>query len=92
MGYPTEGGRKRKSDNDGEQAGDLGSNATSVIVAGTWLSPEKRARTALKVCTMNHERGSRPLLITATDLERTLGANALMLVGDGEGFRVLNMP
>jgi hypothetical protein len=54
MGYPTEGGRKRKSDNDGEQAGDLGSNATSVIVAGTWLSPEKRARTALEVCTMNH--------------------------------------
>jgi hypothetical protein len=25
-------------------------------------------------------------------LARTLGANALMLVGDGEGFRVLHRP
>jgi hypothetical protein len=92
MEHPAERGRKKKAGDNGEQPEMLGSNATSAIAAGTWMTPKKRARTALKVCTMNHERGSRPLLITATDLERTLGANALMLVGDGEGFRVLNMP
>jgi hypothetical protein len=31
------------------------------------------------------------MLITAADLASTMGANALMLVGDGEGFRVLNV-
>jgi hypothetical protein len=32
------------------------------------------------------------MLITAEDLMRTVGANALMLVGDDEGFRVLERP
>jgi hypothetical protein len=41
---------------------------------------------------MNCERGAGPMLITVTDLARTLGANALMLVGDGEGFGVLERP
>jgi hypothetical protein len=92
MENPAERGRKRKADDNGEQSVMLGSNATSAIMVGTWMTPEKRAKTALKVCTTNHERGSGPLLITATDLARTLGANDLMLVGDCEGFRVLNRP
>jgi hypothetical protein len=40
---------------------------------------------------MNQEQGyGGPLKITAADLARTLGANALRLVGDGEGFKVLH--
>jgi hypothetical protein len=56
------------------------------------VTPHKRARTTLEVCTMNHERCSGPLLITAADLARTLGGNGLILVGDGEGFTVLHRP
>jgi hypothetical protein len=61
-------------------------------VVGAWLTPEKKARTTLEVCDMNCERGMGPMLITTVDLARTLGANALMLVGDGKGFRVLERP
>jgi hypothetical protein len=61
-------------------------------VTGPGLTPEKRAKTTLEVCPMNHERGSGPLLITAADLARTLRANPLMLVGDGKGFMVLYRP
>jgi hypothetical protein len=32
------------------------------------------------------------MMITAEDLARTLGVYALMLVGDIEGFRVLERP
>jgi hypothetical protein len=32
------------------------------------------------------------MLITAADLARTLGENAFMLVGDGEGFMILHRP
>jgi hypothetical protein len=57
------------------------------------LTPEKWAITTLEVCDTNHERGSDgPMLITAADLARTLGANAFMLVGDGEGFMILHRP
>jgi hypothetical protein len=32
------------------------------------------------------------MLVTTEDLARTLEANALMLVGDGAGFKVLERP
>jgi hypothetical protein len=58
-------------------------------VAGPCLTPVKKPRTSLEVCNLNGVRGSGLMLITAEDLARTLGANALMLVGEGEGVRVL---
>jgi hypothetical protein len=52
----------------------------------------KEPRTSLEVCNLNGVRGLGPMLITAEDLARTLGVNALMLVGHGEGFRDLERP
>jgi hypothetical protein len=62
------------------------------VVAGAWLTREKKPRTTLEVCNLNGVRDLEPMMITAKDLARTLGANAFMLVGDGEGFRVLERP
>jgi hypothetical protein len=92
MENPAKRGRKRKNDDNAEPAGAAGSNASSAVVAGAWLTPEKKSRTSLEVCNLNGVRGLGPMLITAEDLARILGANALMLVGDGEGFRVLERP
>jgi hypothetical protein len=85
-------GRKRRIDDAAKQVGSLSSAATAAIVAGAWLTPQKRARTALEVCTMNNTRGFGPMLITAEELRRTMEANDLILVGDGAGFQVLNRP
>jgi hypothetical protein len=53
-------------------------------------TPERKARTELEVCVLNQNRGAdEPLKITTADLARTLKANALMMVGDGDGFWVL---
>jgi hypothetical protein len=41
---------------------------------------------------MNMVREFGTMLITAEDLARTLEANALMLVGDGACFKVLERP
>jgi hypothetical protein len=85
-----EGRRKRRADDIAEQGGELSSAATAAIVAGTWLTPQKKARSTLEVCNVNSTRGLGPMLITAEDLSRTLQANDLILVGDGAGFQVLN--
>jgi hypothetical protein len=87
-----EGRRKRKAECDAEQVGGASSSATVAIVAGAWLIPQKKARSSLEVCDMNMVRGFGPMLITSEDLARTLEANALMLVGDGAGFKVLERP
>jgi hypothetical protein len=34
----------------------LGSNATYAIMGGTWLTPEKKARTTLEICDVNREQ------------------------------------
>jgi hypothetical protein len=86
MESPAEGRRKRKTEHDVEQAGGVSSVAAVVVVAGVWLTPQKKARSSLEVCDMNRVRGFGPMLITAEDLVRTLETNALMLVGDGAGF------
>jgi hypothetical protein len=57
-------------------------------VAGSWLTPEKKARTEQEVILHNQLEGS-DLKITAGDLARTLVANGLMLIGDGESFKVI---
>jgi hypothetical protein len=92
MENPAQRGRKRKIDNNVEKDVAVCSNATSVVVVGAYLTPEKKARTMLEVCNFNGARGLGPMLITAEDLARTLGANVLMLVGDSDGFRVLERP
>jgi hypothetical protein len=74
-----ERGRKRRADDAAEQGGELSSAATAAIVAGTWLTPQKKARSSLEVCDMNSTRGFGPMLITAEDLSRSLQANDLIL-------------
>ncbi|KAK1646516.1 hypothetical protein QYE76_064321 [Lolium multiflorum] len=92
MANPPEGGRKRKIEDNIEQGGGCSSEAAAAVVAGAWLTPQKKARTTLEICDMNTTRGFGPMLITAEDLRRTLEANDLILVGDGAGFQVLNRP
>lgn len=68
----------------------IGSCATVAVVAGAWVTPEKRAKTQMELVIQNHVRSSGDdWEITAADLARTLDANALMLIGDGERFRVV---
>jgi hypothetical protein len=57
-------------------------------VAGSWLTPEKKARTEQEVIIHNQMEGAE-LKITAGDLARTLVANDLLLIGDGESFKVI---
>jgi hypothetical protein len=85
----TEGRGKRRADVYVEQVGGSGQDA-SAIVAGSWVIPQKKARTTLEVCDMNSSRGFGPMLMTAEDLARTLEANDLVLVGDGACFQVLD--
>jgi hypothetical protein len=92
MENSTKGRRKRKIDANAGQVGAVGSSAASAIVAGAWLTPQKKVRTTLEVCDMNNISGFGPMMITAEDLARTLDTNALMLVGDGAGFTVLERP
>jgi hypothetical protein len=44
MGGATSSGRKRKATLDGDVAGDIGSGAATIFVAGAWVIPEKRMR------------------------------------------------
>jgi hypothetical protein len=87
-----EGGRKRKAGCNVGQVGGASSSAAGAIVAGAWLTLQKKARSTQEVCETNSMRGFGPMLITAEDLARMLEANALMLVGDGAGFKVLERP
>jgi hypothetical protein len=57
-------------------------------VAGSWLTPEKKARIEQEITLHNQMEGVE-LKITAGDLARTLVANGLMLFGDGESFKVI---
>jgi hypothetical protein len=57
-------------------------------VAGSWLTPEKKARTEQAITLHNQMEGAE-LKITAGDLARTLMANGLVLIGDGERFKVI---
>jgi hypothetical protein len=84
-----ERGGKRRADRPDEQVGRSGQIATNDIVAGSWVIPQKKARTTLEVCDRNNARGLGPMLMTAEDLARTLDANDLVLVGDGAYFQVM---
>jgi hypothetical protein len=52
------------------------------------LTPEKRLRTEQENNLHNQMEGAE-LKITVGDLARTMMANGLMLIGDGERFKVI---
>ncbi|KAK1609994.1 hypothetical protein QYE76_033671 [Lolium multiflorum] len=85
----TERRGKRRADMYDEQVGRDSQITTDDIVAGSWVIPQKKARTTLEVCDRNNSRGFGPMLMTAEDLARTLEANDLVLVGDGACFQVM---
>jgi hypothetical protein len=59
-------------------------------VAGAWVKPEKILKSHHELLDVNlGSVGSSHLKISAPDLARTLKANDLELVGDGESFRVV---
>jgi hypothetical protein len=59
-------------------------------VAGAWVKPEKKMKSNHDLLMMNLKvKDGGHLRIFAPDLARTLTANDLELVGDGESFRVV---
>jgi hypothetical protein len=66
----------------------LGHHTSTTIAAGSWLTPEKRLRTEQEITLHNQMEGTE-LKITAWDLARTLVANGLVLIGNGECFKVI---
>jgi hypothetical protein len=53
--------RKMRTDVHAEQAGGSGPYATTVVVAGAWVTPQKRARATLEVSDMNNSRVFGPM-------------------------------
>jgi hypothetical protein len=88
MGHFAHRGRKRKAGLLGETSGWGAACPSATVVAGSWLTLEKKARTEQEV-TLHNQMGGAELKITAGDLARTLVANGLMLIGDGESFKVI---
>jgi uncharacterized protein YqjF (DUF2071 family) len=79
---------KRKAEHNGEYSGGIGPCSTAAVVDGSWLTPEKRVRTRMKVVLHYHLRSDGDdWKIAAADLAMTLEADALMLIGYGECFR-----
>jgi hypothetical protein len=59
-------------------------------VARAWVNPEKKMRSQLDLIISNQSLdGQDEKLITVTDFARTLEEKNLVLVGDGESFRVV---
>jgi hypothetical protein len=91
MGDDSTCGRKRKPTSDYSAFGEAGSSAAAAVVAGAWVKTEKRLKSQHELLVMNlnvAETGH--LKVTAPDLARTLQANNLELVGDGENSRVVS--
>jgi hypothetical protein len=90
MGSSASRERKRKSSDNDYAIGGFGSCPANAIVAGAWVKPEKFLKTHHELLAMNlGSAGSGHLKISAPDLARTLKANDLELVGDGECFKVV---
>jgi hypothetical protein len=84
---------KRNVDDDCEKFRGFNSCSTSGIMGGAWLAPEKKAKNEMEVYIGNLRcEDGEALKVTTACLARTLEANALILVGDGVGFRVLPRP
>jgi hypothetical protein len=89
MGGATSSGRIRKATVD-DAAGDIGSGAATVVVAGAWVMPEKRMRSHHDLLVTNLTASeTRKMKITAPELARTLKANNMDLRGDGKRSRVM---
>jgi hypothetical protein len=88
VGHSAHRGRKREAGSLGKVSGWGGACPSAAVVAGSWLTPEKKAKTEQEVFLQN-QLGGADLKITAGDLVRTLVANGLMLIGDGESFKVI---
>jgi hypothetical protein len=81
-------GRKRKTSESEYAIGGFGSCPADAIVARAWVKPEKFLKTHHELLAMNlGSAGSGHLKISVLNLTRTLKANDLELVGDGECFR-----
>jgi hypothetical protein len=90
VGSSASRGRKRKASGGDYAIGGFGSCTANDIVAGAWVKPEKILKTHHELLAMNlGSAGSGHMKISAPDLARTLKANDLELVGDGECFRVV---
>jgi hypothetical protein len=72
----------------GEASGWCGVCPSAAVVAKSWLTPEKKTRIEQEITLHNQMEGAE-LKITAGDLTRTLMANSLVLIGDGESFKVI---
>jgi hypothetical protein len=88
VGHSTHRGRKREAGSRGEAFGGLGACPSATVVAESLLTPEKRLRKEQEITLHNQMEGAE-LKITAGDLARTLMANGLVLIGDGERFKVI---
>jgi hypothetical protein len=85
------GGKKRKYEDEGEFPGGFSSCSTTTFVTGSCLILVKKMMTSTKVELMNQNcSGDKDIKIASADLSRTMAANALMLVGDGECFKVVD--
>jgi hypothetical protein len=90
VGSSVSRGRKRKASGGDYAIGGFGSCTADAIVDGAWVKPEKILKTHHELLAMNlGSAGSGHMMISAPDLARTLKANDLKLVGDGECFRVV---
>jgi hypothetical protein len=90
VGGSTSQERKRKTSGGDYAIGGFGSCTAAAILAGAWVKPEKILKSHHELLDMNlGSAGSGHMKISAPDLARTLKANDLELVGDGESFRVV---
>jgi hypothetical protein len=89
MGDTSARGRKRKAKDDGGSAGSSGQGAASIVMAGSWVTQGKKmcSRSELAV---NNCGDSNVKLLLASDLAQILEEKNLMLVGDGENFKVVH--
>jgi hypothetical protein len=88
MGHLALRGRKRKVESDGDVSRSLGACPFAVVVAGAWVILAKKLISENDI-NFHNQAGGDDLKITADDLTRTLTANGLVLIGDGEGFKVI---
>jgi hypothetical protein len=82
-------GRKRKDELDDGAIRGLGACSSATIVAGAWVTPEKKLRSEAAM-NIHNQAGGEDWKISADDLARTLKANGLVLIGDGERFKVID--
>jgi hypothetical protein len=89
MEHPARKGGKRKAQSSGGQSGEIGACSTAAIMAGAWVTLEKKLMTKAEI-NVHNQAGDGSWKISADDLARTLMANGLVLIGTGDRFKVIN--